>query len=400
MNSDRTYLLDVSRLIWRQTTARLPTGVDRVCLAYLDAFADRSLALVQWKSRRIVIPATESRQLFGLLKGGHSAGLKARIVALVLRGLMLSAMRKLQISGMIMLNVGHTGLNAPGLVEWVARSGVRPVYLIHDLIPITHPQFCREGEDARHRVRMRQAIESAHGIIANSQATLDGACNFAAEMGLTMPASLVAHLGVEPLVAERADSVHPKPYFVSIGTIEARKNHALLLRLWRCLRVTMGAATPDLVFIGQRGWLADDVFAELDRDQPEHGQVIELGRCDDKTLATWIAHSRAVLMPSHIEGYGLPILEALALGAPVIAHSLPVYREIAGDIPLLIDVADENAWLAVLLEYSSGSPRRQQHIDAATELQMPTWGDHIAKVQRWLDSSFGQQRVTTHRLEA
>ncbi|KPF63733.1 hypothetical protein IP79_07645 [Porphyrobacter sp. AAP60] len=393
MSGNRPYILDVSRLIWRLNGARLPTGIDRVCLAYLTAFADRSLALVQWKSLRLVLPAAESDQLFALLQAEHGAGFKARLCAIVLRALMRRLAGKPPISGKILLNVGHTGLNAPGLTEWTQRSGVRPVYLIHDLIPITHPQFCREGEDARHRMRMRQALHSAHGIIANSQATLDDLAQFADGEGLPMPESLVAHLGVEPLEAHPNDGIHPKPYFLATGTIEARKNHALLLRLWPRLRDIMGAGTPDLVFIGQRGWLADDVFAELGREQPRHGRVIELGRCDDAALASWIAGSRAVLMPSHAEGYGLPVIEALALGAPVIANSLAVYREIAGSAPLLIDVADEDAWLKALVEYSGNSPQRQQRVAEAAGLRPLGWHDHIEKVEFWLSHRLGQWPV-------
>lgn len=385
MNTGRPYVLDVSRLIWRLNGNRLPTGIDRVCLAYLEAFADRSLALVQWKSLRLVLPTTESDRLFALLRAGDGARLKTGVAVIVLRALLRRLAEKPRVCGKIMLNVGHTGLNAPGLTQWVQRVGLRPVYLIHDLIPITHPQFCREGEAARHTLRMRQALRSAHGIIANSQATLDALEDFAAGEGLSVPQSVVAHLGVEPLAARPADSLHSRPYFLCVGTIEARKNHALLLRLWQRLRHRLGADTPDLVLIGQRGWLAEDVFAELDGDQPRHGRVIELGRCDDAALATWIARSCAVLMPSHVEGYGLPVMEALALGAPVIANSLAVYREIAGDIPLLIDAADEDAWLDALVEYSGDSTRRQHRIAAAAGLTLPGWQDHVATVQVWLD---------------
>lgn len=385
MKGDRPYILDVSRLIWRLNGNRLPTGIDRVCLAYLEAFSNRSLALVQWKSQRFVLPAAESDRLFALLQTGHGARIKTGIVGILLRALLGRLIGKPQTYGKILLNVGHTGLNAPGLTDWTLRSGVHPVYLIHDLIPITHPQFCREGEDARHRVRIRQALQSARGIITNSQATLDDINRFSAAEGLPVPASVVSHLGIEPLAVGPAERTYTRPYFLCIGTIEARKNHAMLIRLWRRLRQRIGTETPDLVLIGQRGWLADDVFAELEGDQPPHGKIIEMGRCDDETLANCIAHSRAVLMPSHVEGYGLPIIEALALGAPVIAHNLPVYREIAQDIPWLIDEADEDAWLAALTEFSGDSSQRQQRVAAAKGLALPTWRDHIKTVEDWMD---------------
>ncbi len=97
--------------------------------------------------------------------------------------------------GAIYLNVGHTGLNEPSLPRWIERHRLRAVYLIHDLIPLTHPQFCRAGESEKHERRMSNVLASAAGVIGNSQVTIDGLAAFARGQGKPMPPSVSAWLG-------------------------------------------------------------------------------------------------------------------------------------------------------------------------------------------------------------
>lgn len=379
--SDRDLLLDVSRMVWRVWADRLPTGIDRVCLAYLERFADRALAVVQRGEFRLVLPADLSDALFTLLREG-GAGFRPRLVALLGRAVLRR--KRVPMAGKLYLNIGHTGLDAPGLPEWLARRRLRPVFLIHDLIPITHPEFCRQGEDLRHMARMRHALASAHGVIANSRATLDALSRFAANEGLAMPESVVAWLGADEQVAPVPLPPPARPSFVTIGTIEARKNHLLLLHIWERLAARMGPNTPELILVGQRGWEADDVFALLDRSTRLKGHVRELGRCDDATMLARIDQARAVLIPSFIEGFGIPLIEALQRGTPVIASDLPVFHEIAGEIPLYLDPLDGQRWEAAICDFLTDSAERQRQLAEIPHFQPHSWDDHFNRVEVWL----------------
>lgn len=381
---ERPYVLDASRLIWRLWTGRLPTGIDRVCLAYVQAFAGQSLAMLQSGQRRIILAKAGSDALFALLLNGGGKAFRRRLVALLARAIPAAMLRNIDVSGRIYLNVGHTGLNAVGLDDWLAAKGLRSVFLIHDLIPITHPRYCRPGEDNRHKERMRQALRSASGVIANSHATADELRRFAQQDGLPQPKILVAWLGIESLPQAPSVSPRKRPYFLAIGTIEARKNHMLLLRLWDRLREQIGEATPDLVLIGQRGWEADDVFERLDA-QPADGPIVELGHCDDAGMAALVTHARALLMPSFVEGFGLPVLEAMMLGTPVIASDQPVFREIAGDIPRFIAPDDIDGWTEAVQAYlHDDSPEREAQLQRLAGYSPPDWAGHFAKVRDWL----------------
>lgn len=141
---------------------------------------------------------------------------------------------------------------------------------------------------------------------------------------------------------------------------------------------------PRLVLIGQRGWQADEVFALLDQSPRLKGYVRELGRCDDTTMFGWLDQARALLMPSFIEGFGIPVIEALQRGVPVIASDLPVFREIAGDIPLYLDPLDGQGWEAAIRAYCGDAPDRERQLAAMPSFRTPTWGDHFAKVDGWL----------------
>lgn len=387
MPQERPYVFDASRLVWRLWRGRLPTGIDRVCLAYLDEFAPQSLAMLQWRDRRVVLGARCSDRLFALLRAAAARRLnRTALVALLAGAIPIALLLPPVLAGRVYLNVGHTGLDIASLPPWLRRRGLRPVYLIHDLIPITHPAFCRPGEAEKHARRMTHALASAAGFIVNSQATGDELAAFAASRRLALAPVLVAHLGLEALPDAPLPAPHDRPYFLSVGTIEARKNHLLLLRVWQRLRGELGRDAPDLVLIGQRGWEADEAFALLDAPQDEWGRVIELGQCGDAELAAWIDHARALLMPSQAEGYGLPVIEALARGTPVIASDLAVYRELAGTIPLLLEPGNESAWRGAVLACRGNAAERQRQCAALADFSAPRWPGHMARVRGWLQT--------------
>jgi glycosyltransferase involved in cell wall biosynthesis len=381
VTDDAPYLLDVTRLIWRRWKGRLPTGIDRVCLAYLRHFANRSQAVVQHKSFRRILDRAASLQLFDLLEG-PSERFRRKIAWALLRH--LDGLNSAG-NGRIYLNIGHTGLDSPGFRKWVVRSNVCPVYLVHDLIPITHPQFCRAGEGDRHRARMRTVLTTAAGIIGNSQWTLDELETFARAERLPEPPTLDAWLGVDPLPRPPKIQANGPPTFVVLGTIEARKNHLMLLEIWERLAERLGNESPQLLIIGQRGWEADGVFRFLQENHRIRGHVFELGRCSDTELVEHLAWARALLFPTMVEGYGLPLVEALGIGVPVIASDLPTFREIAGDIPDYLAANDTAAWEAAILDYSrSDSVARAAQIQRMQGFREPTWEEHFQIVENWL----------------
>ena len=382
--SDRDILIDVSRLVWRFWRGGLPTGIDRVCLAYLQHFAARSQAVVQRRGQYYVFSPRHSDSLFELFLS-ESGGFRARFIRFA-PAASLTATNSPQRSGLFYLNIGHTGLNEASLPRWIGRSGLRAIFLVHDLIPLTHPEYCRPGENEKHRQRMENVLRSAAGVIGNSPATIDELAGLAAERGLPMPTAVPAWIAGShhqpPILARTFD----RPHFITVGTIEGRKNHILLLRIWRRMVTELGPAAPLLVIVGQRGWEAQRAIAMLDDAGQFAGHVLEFGQCDDQELARLTAGARALLMPSFAEGFGLPVAEALEIGTPVIASDLPVFREFARDIPAYLNPRDCDAWERIILDFVTDSSEREGQLKALSGYRAPDWETHFKIVEEWLAS--------------
>ncbi len=388
-------LLDVSRLVWRGWAGRLPTGIDRVMLAYVAHYRLRARAVVRGRRYTRILPRTLSRMLFDVLLGNATERRRMQLSAILTASFYTPLARGTAHAPY--LNVGHTGLDRTSHGPWVEKTGVRPVYLVHDLIPITHPQYCREGEDRKHGQRIETLLRHGAGVIANSAYTLDSLDGFARAQGLPMPRHhVVAPLGVEPLwLAPSGDAAgnlslndDGRPYFLTLGTIEGRKNHILLLKVWRDLAAALGERCPRLVIVGQRGWQCGEATALLDNSPVLRPHVTELANCGDTALLSLMVGARALLFPSFAEGYGLPLVEALAVGTPVIASDLDVFREIAGDIVTALDPHDMLAWYGAVRDYAE--PGSRQHAAqiariAAADYRPPSWSDHFAQVDRLLD---------------
>lgn len=383
---ERDYLIDVTRLVWRCWSGRLPTGIDRVCLAYLEHFGSRAQAVVQRGGMQWVFGPGASDRLFAAILAGGS-GFRGRLVRLLPTA--LGSGRRLERRagpGPIYLNIGHTGLDEPSLPGWVRRNGLRAVFLVHDLIPITHPEFCRGGEDVKHRARMRNVLSCAAGIIGNSQATLDELAAFAELEQLPLPPFVPAWISGYDIPESAPAAAMDRPHFIVVGTIEGRKNHVLLFQLWRKLIERMEHRAPRLVVIGQRGWEAEHALAMLDRTPALRGHVRELGSASDSEVARLIAGARALLMPSFAEGFGLPVVEAMQLGTPVICSDLPAFREIAGDIPVYLDPLDGPGWERAILEFLEDSPDRMRQLRQLRDYRGPDWPSHFRVVEPWLET--------------
>ena len=376
-------VIDVTRLAARLLEGRQPTGVDRVSLAYLRHFQGSARALVRHWGRWALLDGSDSVRLFRALL--RELPNPRRVVrTTVLRSLL----RPWDAApGCVLFNTGHSGLDLPDYGRRIQQRRLRPVYFLHDLLPLTHPEFFREGEASLHRRRLDTMARTGHALVLNSRRTEQDLLRHAAAAGLRLPPYAVAPLCPELLPAPAAESPMEQPYFVVLGTIEPRKNHLLLLHVWRELAQRDPHAVPKLVIIGHRGWECEQVIDMLERCEALQPHMLEIPDCNDHELSTWLRHARALLYPSFVEGFGLPMVEAMAHGVPVIASTLPVFREVAGDIPDYLDPLDGPGWASCLQEYASiASPRRAAQIDRLRGYAPKPWAEHFAGVHALLDA--------------
>lgn len=403
-------LFDTGRLLDR-STREAPTGVDRVCLAYAEWLAGRrDIRVVPVATVRNRLRAIESarfrREIRTLRKrwsgdGPETEGERSLVRALTgppggpsildvePRTPRLSLRRVRAVGealtsrplppagpGQRYISVGHTGLNTPAILADLARRGVASTIMIHDLIPITHPEFCRPGDRARHHRRITNALLHADRIIVNSGYTADQLQTFAGAETLRRPPVQAIPLGLEPVFLRRGTRPSPTPYFVHVGTIEARKNLAFLLTLWRRLQERMGPRTPGLLLVGRYGWENEAVLDHLQRSPNLQGLVHQSAGLSDASLARLMRGARAVVAPSSVEGFDLPAVEAMAMGVPLIASDILVHRELVSGARL-IDPLDGPGWLSALQAASETPP-------VAPDYAPPTWSAHFDQVAAFI----------------
>lgn len=270
--------------------------------------------------------------------------------------------------GAIFLNVSQFPIWREGYFRWLeARPDIRPVFFLHDLLPLQYPEFFRPFEVARHRGRLRTITRTAAGVIVASDETRKAFLSAMAGQARPVPPVLVAPLPVarqfQTLAATSpGQSQSPQtwappgfgPFFVSIGTLEPRKNQLFLLQLWRELRALMGEDTPRLLLIGARGWENENILDMLQRSPSLNGFVFELHGLSTEAVALLLKDCAALLMPTFAEGFGLPVAEALAAGAHVIASDIPVFQSYPHSNLKLNDPLDGPKWIQSIRDASQG----------------------------------------------
>ena len=374
-------IIDVTRLVRRVVKKQTLAGIDRVSMAYVRHYRSAAQALVRWGGRSFILSDAQSKQLFAWLVTPASV---LALRCLLVKGILANCFSTSK-PNTFLLNTGHIGIGQSDYLRMIRTQGLKPVFFVHDLIPITYPEYCSPGEAQRHKDKMNYVLTHACGVITNSNATRDDLIEYARFTKQRLPQIKSALLA--PGIPSVLPSSRPidKPYFVILSTIEPRKNHLLLLQLWRYFIKTLGDRAPHLVVIGQRGWECENIVDLLDRCHILQGFVTEVSGCTDVDLVNYLHHSQALLFPSFIEGYGLPLVEALTLNVPVLASDLPVFREIAGDIPEYSDPLDGQRWKELILEYAQpNSSYRAAQMQRLQHFEQLTWEKHFIVVDSFL----------------
>lgn len=213
-----------------------------------------------------------------------------------------------------------------------ARRGRSLVITVHDTVPFTHPETLTPRGVAWHRAMIRRAVRAASAVVVPTRAVADELAHYAPGPA---PVHVIGHGVAAALLREPADPDGiaarlglPDAYVLAVGTVEPRKGLDVLLK------ATALPGAPDLpvVIAGPRGW-----------GSVELGGVRALGRVSDEELAVVFRRAGVFVMPSRAEGFGLPLLEAMALGVPVVHSDAPALVEVAGGTGVCVPRGDAGA---------------------------------------------------------
>lgn len=440
---------DVTRLVERMNAGHA-TGVDRVDLHYalwMRARASEWRAVVQRRNGFVCLNADDMNVLFSDLSERWLGGVERRAVldprqpmwwlresrkalheklsrgsfeeVLAERGFVAALWSRLpcvsrgrsaasgfweDCSNAIYVNIGHCFRFETAMQSIPAT--MRRIYFLHDVIPLTHPEYQKPTSAAHFKKFCEYIGHSKSDVIVSSQATLDAIAGLPedARALLNSASSIrVCPLAVEERfmaqrlkslkggrveglkVDERKDS-KVRDYFLSVGTIEPRKNLELLVRVWEQL-LDSGGAIPKLIWVGKFGWSNDKQLMRRFERLQALGHVELCSGVPDADLLRLMQGAIALLFPSKVEGWGLPLSEAFAMGVPVIASDITVFREVGQGVPELLELEDVEGWQSMIVQYAmADSAFRALQIQRMRRNEPLAWAQHFEQLEALLNA--------------
>lgn len=248
---------------------------------------------------------------------------------------------------------------SPDFVLPPTLPSTRTLLTVHDLSFLHYPDHFVPKLVRYLSQAVPRGVERADYVLADSQATRSDLIDL---LGAPPDKIEVLYSGVSPRFQPQPEEgeaarirarygLGERPYVLAVGTVQPRKNYALLIRAF-----VQAETEAVLVIAGGPGWLCEDIFALADQ-YPD--RVRMPGFVDDADLPALYRGAALLAFPSFYEGFGLPVLEAMACGTPVLCSDQSSLPEVAGDAALLLDPNDEEAWSVHIRQLLQDPARRQ-----------------------------------------
>jgi glycosyltransferase involved in cell wall biosynthesis len=234
-------------------------------------------------------------------------------------------------------------------------KSIKRITMIHDLTPLLFPQYHRWHSQVLQRIFLKGILKRTDWVLANSDNTAKDIAN---HFPFTSKKTSKLSLGIDRIFTPIRNNLkysflrQKNPYFIYVGTIEPRKNINLLLEAYRTFCLSSDKLI-NLVLVGQKGWKTETVDQTLDT-HPFKERIHLTGYVPLAHLPTLYTRSLALIYPSEYEGFGFPVLEAMACGTPVIAAKNSSLGEIGEGAAIFFRTHDKDDLLAKMLQLSKG----------------------------------------------
>jgi glycosyltransferase involved in cell wall biosynthesis len=289
----------------------------------------------------------------------------------------------------VQVAVGQVNLyHATDFVLPPTLHGTKTLLTVHDLSFVRVPEAASPNLKAYLDVVVPRSVKRAYHILADSQATKDDLI----ALYSTPPDKITVLLSGVDAHFRRIDdleqwsrirskyNIPTRPYIFSCGTVQPRKNYSRLIQALARLRAN--GYDLGLVIAGGRGWLEDPIYATI-RDTGMEGYVHLIGFADDDDLPTLYSAATCLSFATLYEGFGLPVLEAMACGTPVVTAAVSSLPEVAGDAALMIDPLDLDALVSALERLVGDQALRSTLVELGYErARQFTWERAASQLQQ------------------
>jgi alpha-1,2-rhamnosyltransferase len=241
------------------------------------------------------------------------------------------------------------------LAEKACAIGACVIPIIHDIFPITHPEFADTKNVTAFKAAFARLVSASHGLLTVSRFTQREVETLLARQGTSVPPIRSFHLGADAFsegsqpISLCAEIQQLRDMYLMVGTIEPRKDHITVLDAFERLWSNGGHAI--LVLVGRIGWRCKGLRERLETHPLRNQRLFVFYDTTDSDLDYLYRQARALVVASRVEGFGLPLVEAMRYGVPVIASRIDVFCEIAGAYPEYFPPGDDQELYRIIERY-------------------------------------------------
>jgi len=220
-------------------------------------------------------------------------------------------------------------------------SGIKKATVIHDLTPINFPEWHDKMSYLTHHIFLPKLLANSDYLVVNSDQTKDDLISFFPKAKSKI---LRSYPSLEDQQSKENEDLtgllKDESYLLSVGTIEPRKNYLTLIKAFD--KLASKFSKLHLRIVGYKGWKSKNVFELIERSSFMDRIILE-GYTTDSRLRSLYTNATAFVFPSLYEGFGLPLLEALSFGLPILSSNIPTSKEVCADAALYFETTDDRA---------------------------------------------------------
>lgn len=283
------------------------------------------------------------------------------------------------------------------LLPRLAGNGVIVMTLVHDVMPVIFPEWFAERQVVAFSDWLDAHLRNSKGFLTNSRRTATDLAFQADERGIRVDGPIAQiTLGADFNDAEPPPIDIPSVmsrFLLVVGTVEPRKNHRIVLEAWDRL----AADHPDLglVLVGKDGWMVEDLVERIRTHERFGDMLLWLGGIDDSELTWLYRNAFLTVVPSFYEGLGVPVIEALRNGCPVVSSSGGALPEAGDGRSELFDPEDLDALVDLIRRHLDDPDHHRRQRESAAGYVAPTWDEAAAQVAATIRSVVRNARTIT-----
>jgi glycosyltransferase involved in cell wall biosynthesis len=405
-----TIHVDVSDLLLYLLDHASLSGIQRVQCEVLQHLADAVDGEVNFVGldageELVLIEASALLEIIDLFRSGaiSRTEIRSRILSIVNR-----SHRFLPKAGDTFITLGaFWGVKGFGrLLQQLKSTGVVIGLFIHDIIPITHPEYFRARDTRAFVKAVVEALNFADFILTSSaynKAAIDSHCTSRGYAPLPVHVIPLAHELARPStsapkISDEVAEVSARDFVLCVGTIEVRKNPTYLFNIWKLMTQSDRTEIPTLVFAGRRGWLVRDFIEQLEICGYFAGKIAILKNVTDVELDLLYRRCLLTMFPSFAEGWGLPVGESLSHSKICICSAAGGIPEVGRALADYVDPYNVRSGLERLLYYlDNPEVRRRREQSIAKQVKARSWrqvAEDLVAFTRSVASELPRENVT------